>query len=53
MSILQKISVDQQSIDKDGDITMHNSQATPSYLKSLSKNSKVVDIAELKLKYED
>jgi len=33
---------------------MHESSSTaPSYLKSLSKNSKNVDIAELKLKYED
>ena len=45
---------DTSSTDKDGDTEMIDSkQASKSYLKSLSKRSKIVDIAELKAKYED
>lgn len=55
MSILEKIEHDRAAApekDNDGDATM-STHDSKSYLTSLSKRSRAVDIAELKLKYED
>jgi len=55
MSILEKIEQEKvQEKDNDGDVNMTGStMASKQYLSSLSKRSKAVDIAELKLSYED
>ena len=53
VSILEKI---ESNKEEDGDALMTDGTVTKTssaYLTSLSKQSKAIDIAELKLKYED